>query len=1288
MLINKVRKVAPTLAGVARAKAIVLKGWSPYPDTRHVQMWIWRYPTLLDATNITNGVLIDTTSANKYRDENDDGSPLAVGQTAYYRIQSEDEWGNLSYLSAILPITFTGTNVGDLIGTIGSAQIADGAVTDVKISGQIGAHKTRLVGDGNLCRNPGLRGGLSDGWTLASQVFVKSRAAALVAGAPSEYVFEIVGNGTFSTSAFVGNPADKFEVSGGELFAGRFFAAASGIVGTGGIRLQTRFSNASGDGVYTYIPINTALPALSAAGVWQEVTGLIAVPANVNGLPTAMMEAYIEIQNTITAGRAYAAKPRLRRATTNDMLGPGAVADGNTDQTAPGTPTALTLTQTAKTTDAGDGRVEIGIKAAWTAPAAGVPVKRYMVEINDGVDTIYKYTKQPPYRFNGVVGTNYAVKVNAESFSGAAGPQTAAVNITPTGKVTAPGSPTAVTLVPKAKMMRIKGAAPADKDLAGYNYYFNTVNNAGSAVLLDFSDATKYDDTTERAGGTSCYYWMAAVNRSGVEGTRVPASNNPQLSRGASINDLAVGLPGNYLPNSDLSAALAGWGYEWSDDPSLFLFGLRTDTYAPHPGALQIYQKDGSAGHVYGAGPKNPDGSTMYFSVAAGEWYELSTYYLGHRCEGIRPYIRWERWNSTTGAWELSAHASPGIYPAYQATNPNKKLSEYVRTPFVKLQAPADAGRCTVFWRHAGTRQGFGFTDSYLWLHKMYFGVCGANQTEATPWSPTAPNLIGAGNTDATPLIAPTGLTLGQNYQLVDQGDGTVKTKYKATWNPLAGAVRFELQISQADTAGGTYTVISNIITTATLAEFDVTIGRFYKAALRAFSFNGTAGAQSGLIGPVQPLAAGTTLTTPAAPTVAQIANGYQYSWPVPTDKTYRETAVLVNGVELRRTSAGYLIDTTPREIGATPSITIRHYDRSGNATSASPATVAPAWRATKAAEIGTMEVKPSKLFRPGGTNRIRDYELEEPEATMHIYYALFTDLETFMPIPQGDGGAVPGWVKELNPPADLMGSSFNRIRFNGTGYPINARLYSETDRLSPVEEGLDYVFESSVKRAAHVDRFNLHIRFFTVVAGVVTFLQQYTNTTTAKVESPANGTAYRLFGAMKAPSGAVYASVRVEAIPATGQVAQFVAASPKIREMSVVGDNTFATLLNDTGSVTNGNSDFTVITGPATTMEQVPRVPRYAKIGFRARNNSGAVADMNFKLERFIPVSGLWQQIDATGTVRMSVNGGYSEVFLDNGAVQSFASFVGAMYRIRCTPSQGSNDLNSRRLWVEWVYG
>lgn len=221
-----------------------------------------------------------------------------------------------------------------------------------------------------------------------------------------------------------------------------------------------------------------------------------------------------------------------------------------------------------------------------------------------------------------------------------------------------------------------------------------------------------------------------------------------KIAAGAITTDkLAVGQGANFIKNSDFSAGITGWGVEYANaDLSNWTISLRNDAFAPVPGALEIRQGNGTQGIEIGVTYKKDGSNFDFVSVEAGKWYELSTYYFGHRCNGIQPYVAF-----MDAAGTVLAVSSPGVWPANQNFYPGRQLSNYQRNWF-KTQAPAGVAYAYVFFRHKGTINGE--NDSYLWIHKPFFGEATANQSEPTPWSAAGVTLIQNGNIVAGAVTA------------------------------------------------------------------------------------------------------------------------------------------------------------------------------------------------------------------------------------------------------------------------------------------------------------------------------------------------------------------------------------------------------------------------------------------------------------------------------------------------------------------------------------------------------
>ncbi|NSZ16608.1 phage tail protein [Agrobacterium vitis] len=255
--------------------------------------------------------------------------------------------------------------------------------------------------------------------------------------------------------------------------------------------------------------------------------------------------------------------------------------------------------------------------------------------------------------------------------------------------------------------------------------------------------------TTDKLAANSVIAGKIASGAVNTDQLVAGAVTTAKVASGAiTTNLLAVGQGANFIKNSDFSAGITGWQLEYtnSDFAANWQINLRTDTFAPTPGALEMLQLNGTQGIEMGVSYRKDGAAYDFVSVEAGKQYELSVYYLGHRCNGIQPYIAFVDKNGGVLKFahaENANGATNGVFPANQNIDPGKQLSNYQRAWF-KAQAPAGSVYAYVFFRHKGTINGQ--ANSYLWIHKPFFGEATANQSEPTPWSSSGVVLIQNGN--------------------------------------------------------------------------------------------------------------------------------------------------------------------------------------------------------------------------------------------------------------------------------------------------------------------------------------------------------------------------------------------------------------------------------------------------------------------------------------------------------------------------------------------------------------
>jgi len=254
----------------------------------------------------------------------------------------------------------------------------------------------------------------------------------------------------------------------------------------------------------------------------------------------------------------------------------------------------------------------------------------------------------------------------------------------------------------------------------------------------------------------------AAIAAGAVSADQIAAGaiTAAKIAAGAiSTDKLAVGTGANWLVNSDCQAGKAYWGIGYTSGGT-WDFGVRASsdgTWVPPGGALQISQTDAAtSGYYADLVQLDANGTTRYWSVVGGGWYEVSCYFYGHRGAYFSCYVIFTdkdgNWLSAAQAWGLNAA---------QNGNPANSLANYQR-PWAKVQAPAAAVKAYVIWRSGGSNTS-GQTNSYLWLTKLYFGEATANQSQPSAWQPAGATLINGGsivaNAITTDLLAANAVT-------------------------------------------------------------------------------------------------------------------------------------------------------------------------------------------------------------------------------------------------------------------------------------------------------------------------------------------------------------------------------------------------------------------------------------------------------------------------------------------------------------------------------------------------
>ncbi|MBA8881736.1 TipJ family phage tail tip protein [Phyllobacterium myrsinacearum] len=224
------------------------------------------------------------------------------------------------------------------------------------------------------------------------------------------------------------------------------------------------------------------------------------------------------------------------------------------------------------------------------------------------------------------------------------------------------------------------------------------------------------------------------------------AINTGHLQSGSiTAETLAVGTGGNWLDNSDMSAGLANWVKIDGTGGVASVLSIRTDTYAPVGGALEVVVANGVTDSTYYTDvyAANVDGSIRDFPVEPGQKYEFSVYALNHRSTA-QIYMQFKDADNNH-----IAYAASSVFPS-DDINPLKNLANYKRV-FVIATAPAGAVRMTVRLRKGATLTS---TSSYMWMTRAKLAKAEVNQTGPSPWAVGGSTKIGAGHIETSSLSA------------------------------------------------------------------------------------------------------------------------------------------------------------------------------------------------------------------------------------------------------------------------------------------------------------------------------------------------------------------------------------------------------------------------------------------------------------------------------------------------------------------------------------------------------
>ncbi|MDQ0456052.1 phage tail protein [Rhizobium paknamense] len=338
-----------------------------------------------------------------------------------------------------------------------------------------------------------------------------------------------------------------------------------------------------------------------------------------------------------------------------------------------------------------------------------------------------------------------------------------------TARALAAGAVDATKLAASIEPVTVVSALPTSRVTAYVSYggqsyrwngsaYVKTVATAELTGTISAAQIAANAITADKIAANAIT--TAAIAAGAVSADQIAANaiTAAKIAAGAiSADKLAVGTGANWFVNSDCQAGKAYWGVTWTSGGTWDFSVRTTDSWVPPGGAFQILQTDGStAGYYADLVQIDANGALKYWDVVAGNWYEVSCYYYGHRGSAFSAYLIFTKADGTwVNAWQLWGLG------AAQNSDPQNSLASYLR-PWAKAQAPAGAVKAYVIFRSHGSATA-GVTNSYLWLTRMYLGDATANQSQPSAWQPAGATLINGGsivaNAITTDLLAANAVT-------------------------------------------------------------------------------------------------------------------------------------------------------------------------------------------------------------------------------------------------------------------------------------------------------------------------------------------------------------------------------------------------------------------------------------------------------------------------------------------------------------------------------------------------
>jgi len=533
-------------------------------------------------------------------------------------------------------------------------------------------------------------------------------------------------------------------------------------------------------------------------------------------------------------------------------------------------------------------------------------------------------------------------------------------------------APTSVTGLSKPKANRISYTEVTDERLDFYVIYkYASSSDAASHInILEtiVTYETIYSDHSNMTAGVAYWYRVSYydtdVNES-LKSTAISVTYQAILDTDTSQDDPNV-------PTVALASYTGDYDNDGDIDTGLTITATPGTVDATHPKAVsyvvQLW-KSATSGGTYVFHKRYPMPETVLEVEVPQKWF-------------YKAIIKAVGWNGVASAFSTLPVGATGVQPAqYLGSIPTPAAPTItpvangmaISWPDPSIAAPTykTHKETIVFvggvevWRGAGTK----FTDTTARTVDTSYTYTLQNVDKqgrvGTVSSGTAAVYRAVRDTDTSQDDPnPPSVSLA-SYTGDADNDGDIDTGLTITVTPGAvdathpKAVSYIVQLWKSTSSGGSYSFFKRYPMPETVLEVAVPQKWFYKAAVRAVSFNGIVSTLTTLpVGAtgIQPAQYLGSIPTPAAPSVTPVANGMQIAWTAPAYSTHKETIVFADGVEVWRGAGTRYIDVTLRSIGTSYTYTLQNVDKQNRVGSVSSGAAA-VYRGLSGNESNTLDV-------------------------------------------------------------------------------------------------------------------------------------------------------------------------------------------------------------------------------------------------------------------------------------------------------------------------------------------